>query len=142
MTRRLGLLGVALLVAGCSFLPGRQFVFGFPANGDIPELRGVLTDQTGTVTRVTTLEGMDPAPPIPRGMMTFAERPNSVLAHWIGGPCDQSVAIGVTPDGGVTITVTTTVKDGPCDLVAVQRYTIIEFAGPVDTSRTTIRFEP
>ena len=142
LTRRLGLLGVVLLVAACSLLPGRQFVFGFQAQGVQPEVTGVLTDKTGTVTRVTTVQGIDPAPPIDRGMMTFADRPNSVLAHWIGGACDENLAILVTPDGGTTITVTPGSPAQVCDMVGIQRYVMIEFANPVDVMQTTIKFEP
>ena len=133
---------VALILAGCSFLPGKQFAFGFPAHGDSPEVIGVLTDKTGTVTRVTTVERVNPAPPIDRGMMTFVDRPNSVMAHWIGGPCDDDVAIAVTPDGGVTITVSTMVKAEACELIGIPRYVMIEFIAPVDVSRTTIVFRP
>ena len=130
------------LLVGCSLLPGKQFPFGFVATDAAPELQGVLTDKTGSVVRVTTVQAVNPAPPIERGMMTFADRPNSVMVHWLGGACDASPAILVTPDGGVTITVTTATRPGVCDAVAVPRYVIIELGGPVDLSRTTVRFEP
>lgn len=141
MTGWLRLLALALLVAGCSFLPGRQFAFGFPAREGVPELRGVVTDTTGSVTKVTTIEGMDPVPPIDRGMMILGDASNSVIAHWIGG-CDSSVDIAVTPEGGVTIAVTTKPKGGACDLVGIRRYVRIQFAAPLDPSRTTITFAP
>ena len=75
-------------------------------------------------------------------MMTFGDRPNSVMAHWIGGACEASPRIDVTPDGGVTIRVTTGRKAEPCDGVAVPRYVMIEFSAPPDMSRTSIAFEP
>ena len=133
---------VAVVLAGCSFLPGREFGFGFPANDNSPEVLGVLTDKTGAVIRVTTVMRVDPAPPIDRGMMTFADEPNAVMAHWIGGACDENVEILVTPDGGTTITVSPNSRPEACDLAGVPRYVMIYFAGPVDVSRTTIRFEP
>jgi hypothetical protein len=130
-----------LFVATCSFLPGKQFTFGFPARDGVPELTGVLTDTTGAVTKVTTIEGMDPVPPVDHGMMILGGAPDSVVAHWIDA-CDQSVAIAVTPDGGVTIRVATKVKGGACDLVGVRRYVRIQFARPVDPNRTTVEFAP
>jgi len=136
------LLALPLLLGACGWLPGREFVFGFPAHGDVPELHGVLTDRTGSVTMVTTVQEVDPAPPSDRGMMTFADRPNSVMANWLGGTCDDKVAILVTPDGGITITVMTSSKPEACDLVAVPRYVVIEFTRPVDPTRTTVRFDP
>ena len=135
-------IAAALLLATCSFLPGRQFAFGFPADGAVPELRGVLTDKTGNVVKVTTIQKVDPAPPIDRGMMTFADRPTSVMAHWIGGACDESIAIEVTPDGGATITVSTIVKPVACEGIGIPRYVMIELSAPPDLSRTTIRFAP
>ena len=142
MWRRLGLLGVGVLVAGCSFLPGRQFAFAFPAQGAAAEVTGVLTDKTGTVTRVTTVQQVEPAPEIDSGMMTFADRPNSLLVHWIGSVCDENPAIVVAHDGGATITITPSSHAQICDLMGVPRYVMIEFAGPLDVSRTTISFEP
>ena len=133
------LAAIALALAGCSFLPGRQIVFGFPARDGVPELRGVLTDTTGSVTRVTTIEGMDPVPPFDRGMMTLGDEPNTRVVYWIDA-CDESVAIAVTPEGGVTIRVTTTPRAGPCDLVGIRRYVRIWFNAPPDDSRTTVEF--
>ena len=138
--RQLVAVAAVVFLAGCSFLPGKQFVFGFPAHDAVPELHGVLTDTTGAVTTVTTIEGMDPAPPIDEGMMTLNDGSNSVIAYWLDA-CDDSVAISVTPEGGVTITVATKRRAGACDLVGIRRYVRIQFASSPDPNRTTIHFE-
>jgi hypothetical protein len=139
--RHARLLAALALIAGCSFLPGRQFAFGFPARDGIPELRGVLTDTTGSVTKVTTIGDMHPVPPIDRGMTMLGDDGNSVIAYWMDA-CDESVAIAVTPDGGTTIAVTTKPSRLACDLPGIRRYVRIQFAAPLDPNRTSITFAP
>ena len=63
----LPLLLAAVVVGACSLVPGRQFPFGFLENGAAPELQGVLNDKTGAVVRVTTIQHMEPPPPIDGG---------------------------------------------------------------------------
>jgi hypothetical protein len=129
------------VLSACSVLPGKQFAFGFPAHDGLAELPGVLTDTTGAVTRVTTIQSIDPVPPMDRGMMTLGGASNALIAYWIDA-CSQSVGIAVTLEGGVTVTVTAKPKGGACDLVGIRRYVRIDFAAPLDESRTTIRFVP
>jgi hypothetical protein len=134
----------AMVVAACSFLPGKQYAFGFPPRDGVPELRGVLTDKTGTVTHVTTIEGMDPVPPIDRGMMMLGDAENSVIAYWIDG-CEESVAVEVVDNGNngsVDIDITLQPAAGPCDLVGVRRYLRIRFARPLDPMQTAVDFLP
>jgi hypothetical protein len=135
----MALIGMTLLAAACSFLPGRQFVFGFPADGNIAEVHGVLTDTTGSVVRVTTVQGVDHPMEMDRGMLTFAEDPTSVLVFWLGTECDETADIKVTPEGGTTIEVRSTFAEGGC-FGGVGRYVRIWFAGPVDLSRTSVAF--
>ena len=101
----------------------------------------MVHDQTGLVTVV------DEAPgglefPIDRGMTTLAILPNSVLLHWIGGACDERVEVAVSSEGGMTFIVKSITAPGACDLGGVTRAVLIHLMNPVDTSRTTVRFEP
>ena len=133
----------AVALAGCSFLPGKQFPFGFPPRDGIPELRGVLTDKTGAVTHVTTIEGMDPIPPFDRGMSILGDADNSVIVWWIDA-CEKGLAIEVIDNGNgaADIDVTLVPGAGACDLVGVRRYVRIRFAEPVDQMQTSVDFLP
>jgi hypothetical protein len=134
-------LAVALVLAGCSVLPGRQFAFGFPARDGIPELRGVLEDKTGTVLQVTTIGEMAPVPPFDRGEMILGD--GSVIAHWVDG-CEQAVRVQVVHVNNTSIDIDITLQPraGPCDLVGVWRYLRIRFAESVDLQQTSVDFTP
>jgi hypothetical protein len=139
---RLGFAVAALLaVDACAFLPGRQFAFGFPARDGVPELRGILEDKTGTVTQVTTIEGMDPVPPFDRGSMIVGDRSDSVIAHWIDG-CEEAVGVEVVDNGSVTVAITLQPTAAACELVGVRRYLRIRFSEPLDVMETTVEFLP
>ena len=131
------------MLAGCSFLPGKQFAFGFPPREGVPELRGVLTDKTGAVTHVTTIEGMEPLPPIDRGMSILGDADNSVIVWWIDA-CEEGLSIEVVESGagGVDIDITLEPGAAACDLVGVRRYVRIRFAEPVDPMQTSVDFLP
>ena len=141
MARRLGSLAMlALMVGACSFLPGRQFSYTFPADGARAALPVVLTDTTGGVT------GIEAAPPgfqplIDEGMATIAENRNAVVIHWTGGACDELVAITTEGGSSVTFVVRTTVKPVECDAFAVSRAVLVLLSGPADMSRLGVRFE-
>ena len=129
-----------VLLAGCSLLPGRQFAFSVPAEGARPAVPGILADTTGMVIKVDVVN--DVAPPLDKGMMTSPADPNAVVVHWVGGACDERIQIDVLPEGGTTIQVATTTQPGPCELIGLSRAVRIEFAAPVDLSRTSVRFTP
>ena len=132
-------LAVALLVIGCQLLPARTFVHTFPAAEGGQPLPLTLTDRTGLVT------GLDAAPD---GFQLLADdgfgavpgRPRALVAHWVGGACDDRVAI--TAEGpGLTLTVETTVRPVACEGVGILRAVVIELAAPLDRSRTSIEIK-
>ena len=132
---------LAVAIGACSFLPGRQFGYTFPADGDRAALPVVLTDTTGNVVALDEAPaGFRPV--IDPGIATAPQDPNAVVIHWTGGACDELVSITTEGAPSVTFVVTTTVKPIDCDAFAVSRAVLVQLAGRADMSRLGVRFEP
>ena len=136
----MSILAVAVLLGSCS-LTARKFDLTFPAVDNLAELPVVVTDETGLVGAVEVVR-IDPPPVLPRGFVTIAERPNAVAVHWVGGACEASVAITVSGSDQLTFAVAITSGPGACDAIGIQRAVRIDLGRPVDTSKTTVTFDP
>jgi hypothetical protein len=132
----------ALILAGCSLFGGvRTFGFSFPAEGNMQALPVLLTDHSGSVVEILGAPGFEPL--IDEGIATIPEDPNAVVAHWIGGFCDASVAITVHETSGfLDIIVATTRRPGDCEAIGIQRAVLIKLSSRADMSRIGIKFEP
>jgi hypothetical protein len=127
---------IALLAVGCGLLPARTFVHTFPAEEGRMPLPVILTDRTAAVVALAEApEGFRLL--TDEGFATVPGNPSALVLHWVGGACDDSVAI--TAEGpGLTFVVETTVRPVACEGVGILRAVVIEFAGPVDPARTSI----
>jgi hypothetical protein len=134
----LGLVAIALV--GCSMFP-RTFGFSFPAEGNIGALPVVLTDETGLVVDADAAPIGGPQPANSEGMRLPDGIPNAIIAHWIGGACDESVAIRATGSTGVTFSVKTTRKPGGCDGIGVPRQVLIHLAPNIDPRQASVRID-
>ena len=134
------ILAVAALLATCS-VTARKFDLTFPAADNLAELPVVVTDETGLVGAVEVVR-IDPPQVLARGFVTIAGRPNAVAVHWVGGACEASVAITVSGSDQLTFAVATTSGPGTCDAIGIQRAVRIDLGRPVDTSKTTVTFDP
>ena len=135
-------LALAVLVVGCSLIGGRTFGFAFPAVENFGAVPVVLTDYSATIASVD--EGpRDLAFLDDEGFLPVPEDPNAVVLHWLGGGCDESVAIEVRDTGRLSFAVTTTVRQGlNCDAIGIQRAVLVQLSRPVDPSRLDVRFTP
>jgi hypothetical protein len=129
---------IAVLLAGCS-LAARKFDVVLAAGGTIEELPVVLTDETGLVLNVG--EAAVNEPTLPEGMLTLQGKPDTVVLHWVGGACDQGVAIRVSGSDSLTIAVAITSSPDACDAIGVPRGVFIKIIRPFDMSRTSFTIE-
>ena len=134
----------ALLVIGCSLLPGKQFTYTFPALPDhtIEALPVVLTDKTGGVVGLADAPGGLPPAPVESGMTTSPAFPNGFVIFWTGGACDQRVEISAEGSGSVDYVVKTITKPVACDALGIRRSVLVQLAGPADPDRIGVRIEP
>jgi len=128
-----------VVLAGCSFTV-RSFLFSFPTQGDVPELSGILNDETGLVVSVDDV-APGPAPVMDDFMSRDATKPNEVTIQWLGGACEARVEITVSGTEHVTILVAPKRRDGVCDLGGIPRAVQIEFTRPLDPAQTTFDIE-
>ncbi len=134
-------LATVLLLAGCSVFGTRTFGYSFPDDGFVEALPVTLTDHTGLVTGIDEAPA-DLEPFADVGLQQLPGDPRVMVAHWLGGFCDASVAIDVRDTGTVTFTLTTTRKPGVCELGAIQRALQIDLSRPLDPSMINFVIEP
>jgi hypothetical protein len=129
----------AVLLVGCTFTV-KSFLFSFPAEGAIPELPGVLNDQTGLVVSVDEVAPAE-ALVMDDFMSRDATMPKEVRIQWLGGACDARVEITVSGTEHQTILVAPKRREGVCDASGIPRAVRIEFTRPLDPSQTTFDIE-
>ena len=124
----------AAVLAGCAFTV-QSFILSFPAQGEVPELHGVLNDQTGLVVSV---EDVVPGPaPVAEFMSRDPTKPNQVVIQWRSESCDARVEITVSGTEHLTILVEPKSRERICELGGAPRAVLIEFSRPLDLAKTT-----
>jgi hypothetical protein len=131
---------LAVVFAACS-LAARKFDLVLSAGGAAEELPVVVTDETGLVLNVGEAS-LDAPAPLPRGLMTLNGEPDTVIVHWVGGACDEGVAMTVSGSDDLTIAVAITSSPEACDAVGVPRAVFIKIVRAFDMSRTSVTFDP
>ena len=134
------IVAVGVLLAGCS-LTARKFDLSFQAEGGRPALPVVVVDEAGLVELVAPVRS-NPPPVIPRGMSTMEASPNAVFVFWTGAECEERATITVSGSDHLTIAVAITSNPDFCGVSGIRREVLIQLTRPVDTSRTTVTFEP
>jgi hypothetical protein len=132
--------GVLLLAAVAACLPpaGRLFRTTLSAPGQDP-LPVLLGDQTDLVVGIEAAEAdfsrFQP------GVQTDAADPNSLVVNWIGGMCDNDVALSFRPAGPdfeLHIDTRGRIGLGGCPAAGVLRALRIRTSVPITLDRVTI----
>jgi hypothetical protein len=106
----------------------RLNLIGGPLLNALPVL---VMDRSGTVKGVAEGSGLGTVDaPV---SVTAGPDPSALVVHWTGGVCDQLVRIEVDATSQ-TVTVSTAVLPGGCDLVGIDRAVELRFSGHVDAS--------
>ena len=137
------LLAIAVTTVACEAGPSsRTFGGVFPADGAIPVMPVVLTDETGLVMDVTFdvgAQGLQGAPGVEgdSGISLVPADPNAVQIRWMGGACDLRTDVRLRSAilGGMILSGRTERDQAACRAVGIRRSMVLHFGGPVDLSR-------
>src|SRR5262245_56335569 len=140
MSRAAALAAAALLVAACGLgSPNTHTLFLAGEEPGIAEVPVTITDESGNLRDVSQQIGWPPGQ-VPDGpVWSLPGEPQKVRVAWTGGACDTGVEMRLQDQGnGFRIGIVTSVKDGPCDAVGIERSVVLTFDRPVAAALVTL----
>jgi hypothetical protein len=138
--RRPATLAMAVLVGACAFgSPTTHTLFLAGEEPGMAELQVTVTDESGHLRDVSQHVGWPPGQQPDGPVWSVPGEPQKVRIAWTGGACDTDVQMRLQNQGnGFRIAMTTSVKDGPCDAMGIERSVVMTFDRPVAPALVTI----
>jgi hypothetical protein len=140
MSRLAALVAVAPLVAACGIGgPTRHTLFLAGEEAGVAELPVTVIDESGNLRDVGQQIGWPPGQ-VPDGpVWSLPGEPQKVRVAWTGGACDTGAELRLQDQGnGFRIGITTSVADGPCDAIGIERSVVLTFDRPVAAALVTV----
>jgi hypothetical protein len=103
----------------------------------IPALPIRVEDRSGLVQAVAFVN--DPAL---QGIRAVPDRPNSIAVGWMGGACDQRVAVTVEGTAPTVEVAIRTETAGACRAIGIPRAIELQFAQPIDPTMVSMSVAP
>ena len=130
---------LAALLVGCSTVAGsgNSFALSFPARPNLDSLPVVVNDHTSLIRGV---ELASDAQLPPDAVAAVPGMPTGLLIQWMGGMCDERVAIDVRGDDKLTFAIETTTEGGMCFLAGIPRGLVVTFSVPVDPADVAVEY--